>query len=84
LPTVCGKAIAIQHLQRQLLPREFLLDSFQLQPHLALHHAFGGVVPLERPADEIVRAGVADVLKDGGIDVAQIDKSAGQALRGSR
>ena len=31
-------------------------------------------------ADEIVRRGVADVLDDGGIDVAQIDETAGQGL----
>jgi hypothetical protein len=74
------RPIAIEHLQRQVLPGEFLLNALQSQPHIALHHAFGGAIALDRPAHEIVHAGIADVLDNRGIDVAQIDEIAGQAL----
>src|SRR5208337_1099015 len=46
----------------------------------ALHHAFGGIVAGKTPAGEIVGAGVADVLDDAGVDVAEIDEVAGQRL----
>jgi aspartate carbamoyltransferase catalytic subunit len=63
------------------LPREFRLNTFERQSHLAFHHAFGRVIARERPADEIVRSGIADVLKNAGINVAQEDKAARQRLR---
>src|SRR5581483_12133826 len=47
---------------------------------LALDHAFAGPIARHGTADEIVRRGVADVLDDGGIDIAQIDEAAGQGL----
>jgi hypothetical protein len=64
--------------------RERLLDAFQRQSDIALHHAFAGLIARERAADEIIPAGVADVLDDGRIDVAQEHEAAGQALRVSR
>ncbi len=75
-------AVAIQHFQRQLLRRELLLDAFECQSDVAFDHTFGSVVTPERPPDEIIRPGVADVLDDAGIDVAQKDKTAGQGLCG--
>src|SRR6266404_844760 len=78
------RAVAIQHFQRKLLWRELLLDVFQRQCNAALHQAFGGLVTPQRPADKIIRPGVADILNDGRIDVAQKHEAAGQGLRGSR
>jgi hypothetical protein len=78
------RPVAIQHLQRQLLRREFLLDALQCQSDATLHHAFARLIASERPADEVIRSGVTDVLDDGRIDVAQQHEIAGQGLRGSR
>src|SRR4051794_23729502 len=74
------RPVAVEHLQREILRRQFLLDRLQPQPNLPLHHALAGAVAGERTADEIVRGGVADVLDDGWVDVAQIDESAGKRL----
>src|SRR5467141_3193160 len=79
-----GWTVAIQHFQRQFLRRQLLLDALQRQSDGTLHHAFARLVTSERPADEIIRAGVADVLDDGRIDVAQEHEVAGQALCGCR
>src|SRR5580693_4039734 len=78
------RAVAILHFQRQLLCRQFLLDAFQRHSDARFHHAFGGVVTRKAAADEIVRPGVANVLNDGGIDVAQIHETARQRLRAGR
>ena len=63
------------------MQRELFLNALQQRAHFTLHHAFGGLIPLERTADEIVGAGVAHVLNDGRIDVAQIDETGGQFWR---
>src|SRR5438876_1993305 len=78
------RPIAIQHLQGEFLWRELLLDVFQRQCNAALHHAFGSLVTPERPANKIIRSGVADILNDARIDVAQEQEAAGQGLCGSR
>jgi len=57
---------------------ELLLDCLQPQPHLALHHAFAGAIAFQWMAGKVVGGGVADVLDDGGIDVAEIDEAAGE------
>ena len=77
------RAVAIEHLQRQFSFCEILLDRFQPQADLPLHHAFGGAIAVQGTADEIVHAGIADVLDDRGIDLAQIDEAARQGLRTS-
>jgi len=38
-------------------------------------------VTFQRPADKIVRAGIADVLNDRGVDVAQVDEAVWHRLR---
>ena len=53
----------------------------QRQGDLALHDAFGGVIAPQRLADKIVRTGIAHVLDDAGLDIAQVDKPARQGLR---
>jgi hypothetical protein len=52
----------------------------QGQPNRALHHALGAIIARQRPADEIVDAGIADVLLDGRIDLAQQHEIVGQRL----
>jgi hypothetical protein len=79
-----SRPVAIEHFQGQPLRQKRLLDAFQRQSHLPLDHAFGRLITGERPADEIIRSGIADVLDDGWINVAQIDKTAGQGLRPRR
>jgi hypothetical protein len=78
------RAVAIQHFQRQFLWRQFLLDAFQRDSDIPFHHAFAGIVTLKPAADEIVRPGIANVLKDAGIDGAEIHETAGQGLRAGR
>jgi len=73
--------VTVEHLQRQLLRRQQVLDPPQRHGDLSLHDAFGRLIACERPADEIVRAGIADVLDDGRVDIAQIDETTRQALR---
>jgi hypothetical protein len=65
-----------------MLRGEFPLHLLQRQPHRTLHHAFGRAIPVDRPPHEIVDAGIADVLGDRGIDIAQIDEISRQGLRG--
>ena len=78
------RPVTIEHLQRQFLPRKFLLHGPEAKPHVPLDHAFHRAIARNRPAHEIVYAGVADVLDDGWIDVAQEREVAGQALRSGR
>ena len=59
------RPVAIRHLQRQFLWREFRLNALQRQSDVALRHAFGRVIAGQRPAYK-VRPGIADVLKDAG------------------
>jgi hypothetical protein len=72
------RPIAVEHLQGQALACKVPLNRFQPQPDLARHHALAGIVTGQRTADEIVGGGIADVLDDAGIDVAQIDEIAGE------
>jgi len=74
------RPVAVQHFQRQVPRREFLLDALERKPDVALHQTFGSMIARERPADEIIEAGIADVLNDGGIDLAQEYEAAGQGL----
>src|SRR3974390_1012802 len=67
-----------------MLACQFLLDALERQADIAFDDAFGTFVTGERPADEIVHAGVTDVLADGRIDIAETDKTAGQSLRADR
>ena len=75
------RAVAVEHLERQILPGKLPLHALQPQADFPLHHALGGAVARERPADKIVRAGISDVLDDGGVDIAQVDEAAWQVLR---
>ena len=74
------RPVAVEHLEREILRGELLLHRLQPQPDFALHHAFTRIVAGERTADEIVGCGVADVLDDAGVDVAQINEIAGERL----
>jgi hypothetical protein len=75
------RPVAVEHLQRQVLQRELFLNALQQRADLAFHHAFGGVIPPERTADEIVGARVTHILNDRRIDIAQINEAGGQFWR---
>jgi hypothetical protein len=61
------------------------LHAFERFRHRAPQHAFGGAVTGQRPADEVVMRGIAHVLGDAGLDIAQIDEARRQGVaRGRR
>src|SRR3981081_458514 len=52
--------VTIQHLQRQLSRREFLLNVLECQTYLSVHHALGSLVAGKRPSDKMIPAGIPD------------------------
>ncbi len=77
-----GGAVAVVDFQTEVFVRKIGLHAPERLGRLAAQHAFAGFVAGERAAGEIVGGGVAHVLRDAGVDVAQIDKTGRQHVAG--
>src|SRR5205814_9284954 len=78
------RPVAIPDDQRELFLAQFFLHARQRIGGGYAEDAFGGEIALDRPADKVVRTGIADVLHDRRIDVAQIDETPRQGARQGR
>ncbi len=75
-----GRAVAVVDFERQVFLGEIGLHQFERVGCLAAQDAFAGSVAGERVAGEIVGGRIAHVLRDAGVDVAQIDKAGREHL----
>jgi hypothetical protein len=75
-----GRAVAVVDLQAQAARRQISLDAGKRGRHVAAQHAFCDVVAGQGSAVDIVVAGIAHVLLDAGVDIAQIDKARRQPI----
>ncbi len=69
------RPIAVIDLQGQLALPEPVLHARERLCHIAQQQTFGRGVAGHRPASEFVGTGVADVLKNAGVDSAKMDES---------
>src|SRR5262249_27044766 len=67
-------AVAVIDLEAEALLFELGLNALERRRHLAPKNALGSVIAVERAADELVGAGIADVMRNGRIGVVQEDK----------
>ena len=73
------RPVAIPDDQRELFLGQLPLHGRKALCRRYAEDAFGGEIAPDRPADEVVRSGIANVLHDRRIDIAQIDEALGQA-----
>ena len=76
------RPIAIINLEREPRGRKLRLHALERGRDIPPENAFRGFIAGQRPADEIVGAGIPNLLRDGRVDVAQINEAGRQrALR---
>src|SRR5436190_1882042 len=77
------RTIAVIDLQREPGSGDVRLDALERRRRILAQNAFGRLITGKRPADEIVETGIADVLGDARINVAEVDETCGQSTLAS-
>ncbi len=77
-----GGAVAVVDLQTEVFVRKVGLHELERFGRLAAQDAFGSAIAGERVAGEIVGRRIAHVLRDAGVDVAQVDEAGRQHVAG--